>query len=131
MRITTLATATLILAAVFGFQSPAHAGGTRVYVDLGDVYFDYSKPYYRPTGELLSVAYYSGKPRYYRPGYNHGYSHGYKHGYKSGHGYPSYPSRGYSHGYRHGYKHGYRSGHSHGYRGGYRSHGGYGYRRGY
>lgn len=146
MRTTLLALALMLTAGLFGFSRPANASDAAyVYVDLGDVYFEYEKPYYRPTGEVLSVAYYYGKPRYYRPshsyrgdyrpgyGYGHGKSHGYRsdygHGYRSdyGHGYRGgYYKGGYGHGYRSGYKGGYRKGYGHGRGGhysGYPSHG--------
>lgn len=138
MRTTLLALALMLTAGLFGFSRPAHASGAAlVYVDLGDVYFEYEKPYYRPTGEVLSVAYYYGTPRYYRPSHSYrgdyrrgyGYGHGKSHGYRSdyGHGYRSgYYKGGYGHGYRSGYKGGYRKGYGHGRSGhysGYRSHG--------
>lgn len=121
--------AVVFAAGLFGFQHNATAeSSAHVYVDLGDVYFSYDKPYYRPTGESLAVAYYHGSPRYYRHGYSHGgygYKYGYGHGYKGGYGHkPSY-GYGYKHGYKRGYKHGYKYGH--GYKGGY----GRGYRDGY
>ena len=124
MRTTLLALALILTAGLFGFSRPANASSAaHVYVDLGDVYFEYEKPYYRPTGEVLSVAYYYGKPRYYRP------RHSYRGDYRPGYGYGK--SHGYRGDYRHGYGHGYRSGgykkgYGHGRGGdssGYRSHG--------
>lgn len=38
----------------------------RITVGLGDVYFDYGRPYYRYTREPLYVDHYYGRPNYYR-----------------------------------------------------------------
>lgn len=138
MRTTLLALALILTAGLFGFSRPANASSAaHVYVDLGDVYFEYEKPYYRPTGEVLSVAYYYGKPRYYRPSHSYrgdyrpGYGYGKSHGYKSGYGYGK--SHGYKSDYGYGKSHGYRGDYRHGYGHGYRSGGykkGYGHGRG-
>ena len=132
MRNSILAVALILVAGLFGFARPAEAGGsTRVYVDLGDIFFAYDQPYYRDSGELLAVSYYYGKPRYYRHGHGHrSYYRG--HGYRPyGRGYRSYGHsyRPYGHSYRHGYRSDYRHGSRHGGHGddysygGHRSHG--------
>src|SRR3546814_13576765 len=47
----------LAVAGVFGLglASPAKAGETRIFVDLGNVYFSAGQPYYRETREPLYV----------------------------------------------------------------------------
>ncbi|PKM06381.1 MAG: hypothetical protein CVV14_12970 [Gammaproteobacteria bacterium HGW-Gammaproteobacteria-4] len=80
-----------------GFASTAKAGDTRIFVDLGSVYFAGGQPYYRDTYEPLYVVHYAHGPRYYysRPAY----------------GYSRHYDRGYYTGYRYRTHDGYRGGH--------------------
>lgn len=124
MRKTLFAIPLILAAGLIGFSGSALAGGrTRIYVDIGDVYFEHGNPYHRGGGALLSVGYYYGAPRYYHYGYGGGYARSH-----------SYYRGGYGHGRHHGKGHGYRSiGYrDHGYRDhGHRSHSyrGHGYSR--
>lgn len=69
MRKLILATV-LAATAAFGLARPssAQASDVRVYVDLGDVAFEYGRPYYRYNHEPLYVMYdsYRRPVRYYR-----------------------------------------------------------------
>lgn len=90
-RILTLSLAVLLAsAASLTYTAPAQANDTRVriYVDLGDVFFDYGRPYYRYDRAPVYVAYDNwGHRRYYRyapryvsygpPAYYGSYGYGY------------------------------------------------------
>lgn len=115
---TTFAATLLLVAGLFAFAAPARASDyTRIYVDLGDVYFEYGRPYYRHGGERLYVTHYYGKPRYYYYGKPRYYGHG--HHYR-GHGYGHRKHGYYGHGYGHHY-HGHGH-HRYGFSFGYRDH---------
>lgn len=94
---TILLTVALAVAGLFslGYTAPAHAGGVRVFVDLGDVYFTAGRPYNRHGHAPLYVARYAYGPRYYynAPQYPAYYRapyrqhDGYRRGYAKGHAY--------------------------------------------
>jgi len=57
--------------------STAQADNTRIYVNLGDVSFDYGRPYYRHDRAPLFVSYDRwGHKRYYRHAPRHAYRSG-------------------------------------------------------
>ncbi len=100
------------IACAFGsatIPSFAHADNARTYVDLGDVGFEYGRPYYRYDRTPLFVTY----DRYQRPRY---YRNGPRRVYRAHHYDPYYDGRVIvrervvyrDHDHRDHYRHGYR-----------------------
>jgi len=76
-------------AGLFGLAaapSTAQADNTRIYVNLGDVSFDYGRPYYRYDRAPLFVSYDRwGHKRYYRHAPRYAPRHANRYGYRDRH----------------------------------------------
>ncbi len=91
-------TALLLSCSLLPMSAQASNSSKRIYVEIGDVAFQYGRPYYRHDRRPLYVVHDHYRPRYYYYDYRPSYHSGFV---------PSpYYSRDRHHGYRHGYHRG-------------------------